>query len=52
MTWWCTMAEAKYRDEGGVQRIYCKWLARMVELDFCKKECTDRMPEKIVDSKQ
>ncbi len=33
--------------QGGVRgegQVYCKWLGKMVELDFCKKECTDRMP--------
>ena len=36
------MAE-KYRDKGGVQRVYCKFLARVVEMEYCQKECTDRV---------
>lgn len=34
----------KYRDEGGAPRTYCKFLGKMVTLDYCKGECTDRDP--------
>ena len=35
----------RYRDKGGLPRVYCKFLGRVVELDYCKKECSDRTPD-------
>lgn len=33
------------RDTGGSPRVYCKFLGKMVEIEYCKKECPDRMPK-------